>query len=188
VTASDPIVHRLLPTVLFTAAVLMIPVGTASAAEQDFTLSVHYAGLYPDSDTIVAVTVHNPQSFPLHVHTAVVHVDDASPACRAENLVAHSFTGDIVVPADADGSIPIRFQMPAAAPDACQGATFPLTFAASADAGAAGTMSSGDTPSSGGFAFTGAESGATALAGVTALGIGALLLAARRRRPDEVAR
>ncbi len=169
--------HRLPATVLLTAAVLVVPVGTAGAAEQEFTLSVTYSGLYPNADLSVPVVVHNAQPFDLAVHSADVAVGDASPACPAENLIARSFVGDVVVGAGRDGTIPIRMQMPASAPDACQGATFPLRFRAS------GSPAGRDTSDeASGFAFTGAESASTALAGSIALGFGALLLAARRRR------
>lgn len=167
----------LLPAVLLMAAVLAVPVGTAGSAEQEFTLSVTYSGLYPNADLPVPVTVHNAQPFDLAVHSADVTVGDASPACRAENLIVSSFVGDVVVGAGRNGTIPVRMQMPATAPDACQGATFPLSFRASG---------SPTTPDARGgtsdFAFTGSESAAIALAGSIAVGLGALLLAARRRR------
>ena len=173
--------HRLAITVFVAAAALVLPSGTANAADQQFTLSADYSGLYPNADVTVPVTVHNPLSYDLAVHTADVRVGDASPTCTADNVVAHSFSGDVVVPAGRDGTMPIRMQMSAAAPDTCQDATFPLSFAASGGpANSAGPAAA--SGASGGFAFTGAEIATTALFGAAALALGGLLLATRRRR------
>ena len=176
--------HRFAAAVLLAAAVLVVPTGTASAAEREFTLSATYSGLYPNADVSVPVTVHNPQTFDLAVHSAAVTVGDASPACRAGNLIATSFVGDVVVAAGRDGAVPIRMQMPASAPDACQGATFPLTFTATGAPTSPG-QSAVDTEATGGFAFTGAEVTTTAVVGAGALALGSLLLATRRRHRRE---
>jgi len=164
--------------VLLVASVVTLTATVAGAADTQFTLTTNYTGLYPDADVTVPVTVHNPMAYDLAVHTANVQVGNATPGCTADYLEASPFSGDIVAPAHGDTTIPIRMHMLASAPDACQGATFPLSFSASGSP-------LGAPPSEGtsGFAFTGANSWITTLVGIAALGSGLVLLFARRGRP-----
>jgi LPXTG-motif cell wall-anchored protein len=168
----------LLCAVLLVASVVTLTATVAGAADTQFTLTTNYTGLYPDADVTVPVTVHNPMAYDLAVHTAAVEVGNANPGCTAGYLEASSFSGDVVAPAHADTTIPIRMHMLASAPDACQGATFPLSFTAS------GSPVGVQPPDgSSGFAFTGSDSWITTLVGVGALTSGLVLLFARRRRP-----
>src|SRR4051812_46907912 len=167
----------MLCTVLLVAAVVTLSATVANAADTQFTLTTSYTGLYPDADVTVPVAVHNPKAYDLAVHTAVVQVGDASPGCAAGYLDASSFSGDVIAPAHGDATIPIRMHMLASAPDSCQGATFPLRFAAS------GSPVGVQPPDgNGAFAFTGSDSWSTTLVGVGALASGLVLLFARRRR------
>ena len=139
--------RRILFVVLLVATVVTVPVAVAHAADVQFTLTTDYTGLYPNADVSVPVTVHNPEAYRLAVHTADVRVGDASPACSAANLEASSYSGDVIAPAHGDTTIPIRMHMLASAPDACQGATFPLSFTAS---GSPSTPSPARVPAHGG--------------------------------------
>jgi hypothetical protein len=168
--------HRLVAVVLLAGAVALAVPSTAGAADPQFTLTANFVGLYPNANVTVPVTVHNPLDDDLAVHTASVRVGDASPACSSANLQAESFTGDVLVRAGSDGTIPLRMHMPATAPDGCQGARFPLIFTASATPASA-TGAAG----SGGFAFTGAETGTLAVIGAGACALG-LVLTRRRTR------
>lgn len=175
--------RRILCMMLLVATAVTVPAAVAHAADVQFTLTTNYTGLYPDADVSVPVTVHNPLKYDLAVHTAEVHVGDASPTCTAANLEAASYSGDVVAPADGDTTIPIRMHMLASAPDACQGATFPLSFTATgAPVGAQPDSAGGHD---GGFAFTGANSWTTTLIGTGALVAGLALIGVRRRRPSE---
>jgi hypothetical protein len=163
----------------------------AAAADEEFTVTARYSGLYPGADTAVPVTVENPFAYDLAVESAAVVVGDASAGCPAANVVAHSFAGRVTVPARSRADLPIRMQMPATAPDACQGATFPLTFHATGApaSGAPASGAPGDDPGAGGFAFTGAAPAGLVLAGVGALAGGAALVALGwRRRAGAVGR
>ena len=171
--------RRMLCAVLLVASVVTLTATVAHAADTQFTLTTSYTGLYPDADVTVPVTVHNPKTYDLAVHTAAVQVGDASPGCAAGYLEASSFSGDVVIPAHGDTTIPIRMHMLASAPDACQGATFPLRFTASGSPVGVQPPDGG----SGGFAFTGSAAWRTTLVGVGALASGLFLLFARRRRP-----
>jgi len=171
-------VRRMLCAVLLVASVVTLTATVAGAADAQFTLTTNYTGLYPDADVTVPVTVHNPMAYDLAVHTANVRVGNASSGCTAGYLEASSFSGDVVAPAHDDTTIPIRMHMLASAPDACQSATFPLSFTASGSP--VGVQPSGDSSS---FAYTGADSWVTTLVCAGALASGLVLLFARRGRP-----
>jgi LPXTG-motif cell wall-anchored protein len=172
--------RRIAVLLLGLAAVLASTATTAGAADPEFTLTVDYRGLYPNAQLDVPVTVRNPQTFPIVVHTATTTVGDAGIDCTSSNIDVSTFTGDVRVPARGSAIVPIHFHMLASAPDTCQNATFPLSFHAS------GAPASDTSPDSGtgGFAFTGNGAGTLALAagGAAALVLGGGLLAARRRR------
>src|SRR3954470_14986873 len=115
---------------LFVAATLALSPGAAHPADVRCTLPTDYSGLYPNADASVPVTVHNPADYELAVHSANVTVGDARPGCPAANLQAFSYSGDVVAPPHGDATIPVRMHMLGSAPDACQGASFPLSFVA----------------------------------------------------------
>ncbi len=180
---SIPAMKRLLALLpLIFALAFAAPGGTSAGAAgpDDFTMSANFSGLYPNADLIADVSVHNPQNFAIAVKAATVIVGDASPTCLAGNVIADSFSGDIVVPAQGNAIVPVRMQMLASAPNACQGAVFPLTFAA--EGVIVGAVPGSESSTTGGFAFTGIGDGVRALVGI---GLGAvvfgLLLVARRR-------
>jgi LPXTG-motif cell wall-anchored protein len=179
-------VRRILLVMLIAATVVTLPAAVARGADVQFTLTTDYTGLYPNADASVPVTVHNPKGYELAVHTAAVTVGDASPGCRAANLEASSFSGDVVAPPHGDATIPVHMHRLASAPDACQGATFPLSFTASGEP--LGTDPDGPGSGfsfTGGFAFTGAESWTLTIVGAVALVTGLALIGVRRRRPAE---
>jgi LPXTG-motif cell wall-anchored protein len=174
-------VRRLLFVMLVVATAVAVPAAVAHAADVQFTLTTQYSGLYPGADVSVPVSVHNPARYQLAVHTAQVRVGDANPGCTATNLEATSYSGDVVAPPRRDTAIPIRMHMLTTAPDACQGATFPLSFTATGS-----PVGVNPDDGSGGFAFTGADSLLTTLVGIGALVAGLALIGVRRRRPSEL--
>ncbi len=160
----------------------------AAGAADDFTLTASIVGLYPGADLDHAVTVDNPLDAAISIRSASATVGDASIRCTAANLRAEPFAGDVVVGAHDTGAVPVRIRMAASAPDACQGATFPLTFTAygypvSPTPARPSPHGVGTTGSGSGFAFTGADPRTPVVIGVGALGLGVALLA-RRRRPS----
>lgn len=167
----------LIPVVIVLVLCAAGGTNAGAAPTNDFTMSADFTGLYPGARLTAPVTVHNSRSFAIDVKAATVLVADASPTCVAGNVVAHSFSGDVRVPANGTTTVPVRMEMVASAPDACQGAVFPLTFAAEGV-----VVGGGSNPSTaGGFAFTG-PSGVQALVGigVGAIVFGLLLVACRR--------
>jgi LPXTG-motif cell wall-anchored protein len=179
-------VRRILLVILLVASTLTTVALTAAPAgadEYQFTLTTEYTGLYPSADVSVPVTVHNPEPYAIAVHTAAVLVGDANAGCPASNLIASSFSGDVVAPARGDAVVPIRMRMPRTAPDACQGATFPLVLTATGEP--TGPMPA--EPGAGsGFAFTGGDVTTSVIVGSASLLLGLALLVGRRRRADEV--
>lgn len=175
--------RRVLLVMLIVATAVALSASAAHADEQ-FTLTASYSGLFPNADVSVPVTVHNPVAYDLAVHTADVTVGDARPGCGSEYLEAFSYSGDVVAPAHGDAVIRVRMHMLATAPDACQGATFPLTFTAT---GAPTGAIPADAGSSG-FAFTGGDVASSVTVGTAALLLGLALLFGRRRRSPEVTR
>lgn len=173
-------IRQLLLVPLAALALTVATAPPAAAADQQFTLTADYVGLYPNADLLAPVSVHNPLDYAIAVHTADVAVGGASPTCPASNLVASSFSGDVTVPAGGDATIPIRMQMPASAPDTCQGAVFPLTFHATGEPVSTGRGAGTGTS---GFAFTGSDTASLTLLGTTACALGALIVVATRRRP-----
>ncbi len=152
-------------------------VGTARAAtDHDFVMTADFRGLYPNADLVVPVSVYNPQPYDLAVLAAAVVVGDAGPECPASNVIAHTFSGDIVVPSHHTAVVPVRVQMLVSAPDDCQGAMFPLTFDARAE------IVSGTNTPAGGFAFTGAGAGLVSLFLIGFVAAGAGLTIVLRRR------
>ena len=89
----------------------------------------------------------------------------------------------MTVPAGGSSTIPVRMHMLASAPNACQGATFPLTFTATGEPIAASNPNSSPNSSLGGFAFTGFGGGGQFIValGLAAVASGAILLLRRRR-------
>ena len=176
-------IRRLLALLSLLLAMLAVSgIGIADAAtDHDFVLSADFRGLYPNADVVVPVSVYNPQRYDLAVHAATAIVSDAVPRCPATNVIAQSFSGDLVVPSHTTSIVPVRMQMLASAPDTCQGAVFPLTFDARAE------IVNGTGGPSDGFAFTGAGAGLKFLLalGAVTVALGSVLVI-RRRHPHEV--
>jgi hypothetical protein len=150
----------------------------AHAAEpRTFELEGEVGGLFPNATIVSPVHVHNPQDFAITVVATRVVVSDANPSCTAANLEATPIDGDVDVSGGGTATVPVRFHMAATAPDACQGATFPLTFLAT---GAVAESGSGSTAT--GLPFTGADRWTLMLAASGAIAVFAGILLARSRR------
>lgn len=88
--------------------------------------------LYPGVWTTLELTVVNPFTFAIVVDSVSVTVGSASPACTAGNVEL----GDPVVPLeiarDAGGVITVPIGLQIDAVDTCQGATFLISYTATA--------------------------------------------------------
>ena len=163
---------------------------TRPAATTSFELTGDVTGIYPNATVVAPVRVHNSEQYALTVERTQVLIGDAAAGCDAANLTATAVGPPVVVAAGGVANIPIQVHMLASAPDACQGATFPLTFVAEgvvddgstngSPIGSTNGSADGSAPSA--MPFTGAGRGLMVLliAGTAALLTGWLLLAARR--------
>lgn len=159
------------------------------AAANDFSMSGSVVGLYPGHTVTVDVQVTNHQPFLLTVDTASTEVGDGGPGCDATNVVAHTFHGSVAVPAGGSAVVPVQLTMINSAPVACQGAEFPLAFAASGVL-TNGSTNGGGTGTNGAldelpFTGPGSTTHALALVGLLALLLGWLVLTKRRLAADE---
>jgi hypothetical protein len=101
-----------------------------SGAQCSFAVSGTVTGLYPGSTLALALTLTNRNNFPITVNSVSIAVAGASATCPASNLTGGALSAPVRVAANSSsvGTLPIT--MARSAPDACQGATFPLAYTA----------------------------------------------------------
>lgn len=92
-----------------------------------FSISGYAAGLVPGAHGSLRLKVHNPHRFDIRVTSIETRVG-ASATCPASNLSVRRFSGHKKVRARHSRYVRVRIAMAASAPDACQRATFPLTY------------------------------------------------------------
>ncbi len=97
-----------------------------------FTIHGEVGGLYPGLEATLDARIENTEPFPIRVTSVAVAVRDANPGCGAAFLHVDPMTTSIDLPAGAVDQVPIAVRMDHAAPDACQGAAFPLEFTGTA--------------------------------------------------------
>ena len=97
---------------------------------QPLVVRGHVRGLYPGASKRLRVVVRNRAEVVVRLERLDVRVADASPRCRAANVTVRGFEGSKPIPAGGRRRLRLRARMRAAAPNACQGARFPLTFTA----------------------------------------------------------
>jgi hypothetical protein len=97
-----------------------------------FRISGSADGLYPGFAGPLVLTVTNPEHFPIKVTSLTVAVSSASALCNAANIHVSAFSGPLVVPATGSATTHLTIQLVHAAPDACQGVSFPLSYAGTA--------------------------------------------------------
>lgn len=105
---------------------------TNAAAATGFRISGSVAGLYPGAHLPLALKVTNPQHFAIVVTTISVSAGNAKPGCGAANLKATSFAGKLHVPAGGSAVVTVQVTLAHSAPNACQGAVFPLRYTGAA--------------------------------------------------------
>jgi hypothetical protein len=101
---------------------------TASSTGNTFGITGGVSGLYPCDVAQLPRTVTNRKPFPISVTSISTSVAQASPGCLAGYLSVSAFTGHLTVPATGNATATVTATLSHAAPDACQGATFALTY------------------------------------------------------------
>ena len=95
-----------------------------------FPISGSIADLVPGDQRTLVVQLTNPNPFTVSVNQVAVTATAASAACGVANLSIQPLPAPVLVDGNATGTAGIPIKLVATAPDACQGATFPLTFSA----------------------------------------------------------
>lgn len=93
-----------------------------------FTIAGAANGLYPGLTKPLTLLVTNPQHFPIVVTSLIVTVHNASLGCTAANISVTPFSGTLSVGSQASASVTLHITLAHQAPDACQGAVFPLRY------------------------------------------------------------
>jgi hypothetical protein len=175
----------LVATVAF-GGLVMIPAGagTAVPARQSFEIRGEVDGLFPGVTETLDARVTSRENFTMTVTTVGATVRDATPTCPGSFLTVEGSRARVDVLSGATASIPLVVHMDRAAPDACQGVTFPLEFRATvvADRGVTDATASGE------LAFTGATIASMVGIALALVGAGVVLLRGARRRAEQDAR
>ncbi len=113
----------------------MLLIGPAMAtvpAAEPIEITGEIDGLYPGSSATLQAQVVNPHPFPIEVISFDVAVSDASASCPASALEIRNVGTGVVIAAGETGTVPVEVQMTPTAPESCQGATWPLSYSATA--------------------------------------------------------
>jgi hypothetical protein len=142
---ASPRVRRAAGGAVVAAALACLASGVSVArAADDFAVAGEVDGLYPGASMTLDAVVTNPYPFTISVVSVSVSAADAGPGCPASMLSISGSTDAVEIPARSVGTIPLAVRMSSSAPDACQGAVWPLQFSATAVA-----PGEGDLPDSG---------------------------------------
>lgn len=155
---------------------------TGDGAPQPFVVSGTVDGLYPGGTVTLNLQVANPNDIALDLTSITATVSAPSAGtCDASNVSFAGFSGHRVVPARETVTVPTDITMSRAAPDACQGVTFALSFSgSSATIGDATAASTNGGPSD--LARTGANGlDASLSTAYVLLAVGGLLIVVSRR-------
>ena len=97
-----------------------------------FELSGSVEDLWPGSREPLLVKIENPYRFTTGVDSLDVDVASASSTCPASVLSVEPLAGEVRIRANREATVELRVNLDADAPDACQGATWQLTYRATA--------------------------------------------------------
>jgi hypothetical protein len=93
-----------------------------------FPISGGIAGLYPGASLPLVLTIANPEPFAISVTSVTTTVVSPSAQCPGTLLTVTPFSGTQSVSAHGTSDIIVTVSLAHAAPDACQGATFPFLY------------------------------------------------------------
>jgi hypothetical protein len=166
------------PTAAIVAAVALAFTAPPAVAASDARLeaSGHVRGLYPGATERMPVLVRNRNSHPVRVRWVGATSRDARPGCSRRELVVRPSRRRVVIPARAARTVTIGIGLRATAPNACEGARWPLRLLARGTVEPTGrrSPSGGSDDRSGGLPFTGRDLPLLALVGLVLLTAGAI--------------
>jgi hypothetical protein len=93
-----------------------------------FRVKGQVSGLYPGRVTTLPLTVVNPNRFAIKVTSLAAKPGNASTRCTYMNLTVSRFSGALRVRANSSRRLELTIAMRRAAPNACRGGNFPLTY------------------------------------------------------------
>ena len=100
--------------------------GPKPSTAKPLVVSGFVEGLYPGATSTLQVAVTNDNNVAIAVASVRVDASDAGPECPASVLTFTPPPAGQVIAAAASANVPVTVTMASDAPDACQGATFPL--------------------------------------------------------------
>jgi hypothetical protein len=101
---------------------------TAGTSARGFTIGGDVGGLFPGDSVQLVLTVSNSFNFPIDVTSITTEIGAPNPGCVGSYLTVGAFSGHLAVPAGGSAQLSVPTTLSHAAPDACQGAVFPLTY------------------------------------------------------------
>ena len=104
----------------------------ADARPGSFRVRGHVTGLYPGARKRMRVTIRNPFLYAIEVTSLTAEADDPVAGCSGSLIRVRPYNGAVWVDARRLAVVHVRIRLLPAAPDACQGARFPLAFSARA--------------------------------------------------------
>jgi hypothetical protein len=169
-------VRRARGAVAWVIAALLLEAAMAPSvhAQDGFSIAGEVDGLYPGAEATLEARVTNPHPFTIRVISTSATVFDASPSCPASMLDIGDSETSVDVPPRGTGTVPLEVRMSLSAPDACQGATWPLEFSGTAVSDGPGALPGTGMISTGGSALL--------VAIGAAVMVGALIAVGRERR------
>jgi hypothetical protein len=99
---------------------------------KDFVVSGQVENLRPSGTRPMVLTVRNPNSVGIRVTSITVRAGAASASCQASLLTLPQWTGSLAVPKNGTAMLTVNVGLKPTAPDACQGARWPLTYGGTA--------------------------------------------------------
>lgn len=108
--------------------------GTGSDTTHPVSLRVrgHVTGLYPGARKRMRVTIRNPFPYAIEVTLVKAKAADPVPGCSGSMVRVRRYRRATAIDAGRLAVVRVRVRLLRAAPDACQGVRFPLTFRARA--------------------------------------------------------
>jgi hypothetical protein len=104
------------------------PPSPPSPSTTSFTIAGDVTGLYPGATRSLTLTVTDRRTFPILVTSITTAVGGGRPGCPAADLRVGPFTGGVSVAGEGSAQVVVTVSMLRSAPNACQGAVFPLSY------------------------------------------------------------
>jgi hypothetical protein len=109
-----------------------VTAGGGAPDPRPLPISGSVADLYPGQARSLTFLVGNPNPFRVRITSVSVTPWSASAECPSANLTVGSFAGPFEVAANDSATTTVPVTMVITAPDACQGAVFPVVYTAEA--------------------------------------------------------